>query len=239
MNIQILKLLAKDARMSNADISAVTGIDECEVAKEIAEMKKDGLIRGFKTVIDWEKLDEYYVSAMVAVKVTPKPGFGFEDVAKKINVALEAYPELKSHNEIEDVMYKFYANEINVLICTTIIETGIDIPNTNTLIIEKADRLGLAQMYQIRGRVGRTNRVSYAYFMYDASTLLTQEGKQRLQAIKEFTSLGSGYKIAVRDLVIRGAGDFLGKEQSGYIDAVGMDLYMRLLNDSINEEILL
>ena len=137
--------------------------------------------------------------------------------------------------QLENAMQAFIDHEYDVLLCTTIIETGIDIPNTNTLIVENADRLGLAQMYQIRGRVGRTNRVSYAYFMYDYDTLLTNEGKQRLQVIKEFTSLGSGYKIAMRDLAIRGAGDFLGKEQSGYIDAVGMDLYMKMLAESIDE----
>ena len=137
--------------------------------------------------------------------------------------------------QLENAMQAFIDHEYDVLLCTTIIETGIDIPNTNTLIVENADRLGLAQMYQIRGRVGRTNRVSYAYFMYDYNTLLTNEGKQRLQVIKEFTSLGSGYKIAMRDLAIRGAGDFLGKEQSGYIDAVGMDLYMKMLAESIDE----
>lgn len=110
MNIQILKLLAKDARMSNADISAVTGIDECEVAREIAEMKKDGLIRGFKTVIDWEKLDEYYVSAMVAVTVTPKPGFGFEDVAKKIS----------KYHQVESVYLLSGDSDLNVLVkCKT------------------------------------------------------------------------------------------------------------------------
>ncbi len=136
---------------------------------------------------------------------------------------------------LEDAVQAFIDHEYDVLLCTSIIETGIDIPNTNTLIVELADRLGLAQMYQIRGRVGRTDRISYAYFMYEKAHVLTKEGEQRLNAIKEFTSLGSGYKIAVRDLAIRGAGDFLGKEQSGYIDSIGMDLYMRLLNESINE----
>ena len=137
--------------------------------------------------------------------------------------------------QLENSVQAFIDHEYDVLLCTTIIETGIDIPNTNTLIVENADRLGLAQMYQIRGRVGRTNRVSYAYFMYKHDTILTNEGKQRLQVIKEFTSFGSGFKIASRDLAIRGAGDFLGHEQSGYIDAIGMDLYMKLLNESINE----
>ena len=137
--------------------------------------------------------------------------------------------------QLENAVQAFIDFEYDILLCTTIIETGIDIPNTNTLIVENAERLGLAQMYQIRGRVGRTNKVSYAYFMYGRTATLTNEGKQRLKVIKEFTSFGSGFKIASRDLAIRGAGDFLGSEQSGYIDSVGMDLYMKMLNDCVNE----
>ena len=139
-------------------------------------------------------------------------------------------------DEIEDELVHFLDKEYDVLICTTIIETGIDIPNANTLIIERADTLGLSQLYQIRGRVGRSDRISYAYLMYDKSKVITQNATKRLEAIKEFTELGSGYKIAMRDLAIRGSGDILGSEQSGYIDAIGMDLYMKLLNEAINEE---
>ncbi len=137
--------------------------------------------------------------------------------------------------EIEDYLVHFLEKRYDVLICTTIIETGIDIPNANTLIVERADILGLSQLYQIRGRVGRSDRIAYAYFMYDSGKVLTMEAEKRLETIKEFTALGSGYKIAMRDLAIRGAGDILGSEQSGYIDAIGMDLYMKLLNDAINE----
>ena len=137
--------------------------------------------------------------------------------------------------ELENAIQEFIDKNYDVLICTTIIETGIDIPNSNTLLVDMSDRLGLAQMYQIRGRVGRSDRVSYAYFMYDEDTLLTDEGQARLKAIKEFTNLGSGYKIAMRDLTIRGAGDFLGKEQSGYIDQIGFDLYLKMLDDCLNE----
>lgn len=137
---------------------------------------------------------------------------------------------------IEEQLMRFLDREYDVLICTTIIETGIDIPNANTLIIERADTLGLSQLYQIRGRVGRSDRISYAYLMYDKSKVITENASKRLEAIKEFTELGSGYKIAMRDLAIRGSGDILGSEQSGYIDAVGMDLYMKLLNDAIKEE---
>jgi transcription-repair coupling factor (superfamily II helicase) len=137
--------------------------------------------------------------------------------------------------ELENAIQEFVDKNYDVLICTTIIETGIDIPNSNTLLVDMSDRLGLAQMYQIRGRVGRSDRVSYAYFMYDSHTILTEEGEARLKAIKEFTNLGSGYKIAMRDLTIRGAGDFLGKEQSGYIDQIGFDLYIKMLDDCLNE----
>lgn len=136
---------------------------------------------------------------------------------------------------IEDELVSFLDKVYDVLVCTTIIETGIDIPNANTLIIERADHLGLSQLYQIRGRVGRSDRISYAYLMYEPHKVLTQQAKERLDAIKEFTSLGSGYKIAMKDLAIRGAGDILGDEQSGFIDAIGMDLYMKLLDEAINE----
>ena len=138
-------------------------------------------------------------------------------------------------DEIEEQLVSFLDQKYNVLVCTTIIETGIDIPNANTLIIEKADYLGLSQLYQIRGRVGRSDRIAYAYLMYDKQKVLNDIAVKRLNAIKEFTSLGSGYRIAMRDLAIRGAGDILGDEQSGFIDAIGMDLYMQLLQQAINE----
>lgn len=136
---------------------------------------------------------------------------------------------------LEDSIQSFIDYEYDVLLCTTIIETGIDIPNTNTLIVDMADRLGLAQMYQIRGRVGRSNKVSYAYFMYQEDKVLTDTGSKRLNAIKEFTTLGSGYKIAIRDLAIRGAGDILGREQSGFIDSIGLDMYMKMLSEEIDK----
>lgn len=139
-------------------------------------------------------------------------------------------------DDIEDEIIRFLDKDYDVLICTTIIETGIDIPNANTLIIERADILGLSQLYQIRGRVGRSDQIAYAYLMYDKNKVITENAVKRLEAIKEFTELGSGYKIAMRDLAIRGSGDILGSEQSGYIDAIGMDLYMKLLNEAIREE---
>ena len=139
-----------------------------------------------------------------------------------------------SKEEIEDVMNSFIKNEFDILLCTTIIETGIDIPNVNTLIIFDADRFGLSQLYQIRGRVGRSNKIAYAYLMYGKSKVLNENAVKRLNAIKEFTELGSGFSIAMRDLSIRGAGDILGSEQAGFIDSVGYDLYVKILNDEVN-----
>lgn len=145
-----------------------------------------------------------------------------------------AHGQMNKEN-LEDAIQAFIDHEYDVLLCTTIIETGIDIPNTNTLIIDHADRLGLSQIYQIRGRVGRSDKVAYAYLMYGENKVLTDAGSKRLSAIKEFTNLGSGYKIAVRDLAIRGAGDILGKEQSGFIDSIGLDMYMKMLEEAIKK----
>ena len=141
-----------------------------------------------------------------------------------------------NRDEIEDVMYRFTSGEYDVLVCTTIIETGIDIANANTIIIDNADNFGLAQLYQIRGRVGRSDRIAYAYLMHDGHRALTEVATKRLQAIKDFTELGSGYKIAMRDLTIRGAGDILGERQAGFINTVGMDMYLEMLQDAINAE---
>ena len=140
-----------------------------------------------------------------------------------------------SRDELEEVMYKFMNHEYDVLLCTTIIETGIDIPNVNTLIIIDADKYGLSQLYQIRGRVGRSNKIAYSYLMYNRGKVLTEIAKKRLNVIKEFTELGSGFSIAMRDLSIRGAGDILGKEQSGFIDAIGVELFLDMLNDEVNK----
>ena len=136
-------------------------------------------------------------------------------------------------DELESRMLSFINKEFDILVCTTIIETGIDIPNVNTLIILDADRFGLSQLYQIRGRVGRSNKFAYAYLMYSPNKLLTETAVKRLNVIKEFTELGSGFSIATRDLSIRGAGDILGSEQAGFIDTVGMDMYLRMLNNEI------
>lgn len=143
-----------------------------------------------------------------------------------------AHGQMKEH-ELERIMLDFINGEIDVLVSTTIIETGLDIPNANTMIVQDADRLGLSQLYQIRGRVGRSNRTSYAFLMYKRDKMLKEEAEKRLQAIREFTELGSGIKIAMRDLEIRGAGNILGAEQHGHMQAVGYDLYCKLLNEAV------
>ncbi|KEF36419.1 transcription-repair coupling factor [Schinkia azotoformans MEV2011] len=140
-----------------------------------------------------------------------------------------------NENELESVILSFLEGEFDVLVSTTIIETGVDIPNVNTLIVYDADKMGLSQLYQLRGRVGRSNRVAYAYFTYQKDKVLTEVAEKRLQAIKEFTELGSGFKIAMRDLSIRGAGNLLGAEQHGFIDTVGFDLYSQMLKEAIDE----
>ena len=134
--------------------------------------------------------------------------------------------------QIEDVMERFYDGQIDILICTSIVENGIDIPNANLIIVENADTFGLSQLYQIKGRVGRGDRIAYAYLTYNAYKEMGEDGAKRLKAIQEFTELGSGYKIAQRDLMIRGAGDILGPEQAGFIDSIGLDLYLKMLNEA-------
>ncbi len=143
-----------------------------------------------------------------------------------------AHGQMKEH-ELEKIMYGFINGEIDVLVSTTIIETGLDISNVNTMIIHDSDNMGLSQLYQLRGRVGRSNRTSYAFLMYKRDKMLKEVAEKRLQAIKEFTDLGSGFKIAMRDLEIRGAGNLLGERQHGHMEAVGYDLYCKMLNEAV------
>ncbi|WEV41132.1 transcription-repair coupling factor [Lactobacillus sp. ESL0681] len=140
-----------------------------------------------------------------------------------------------SQTQMEDTLYRFLNREFDILVTTTIIETGIDMPNVNTMIIEDADRYGLSQLYQLRGRIGRSARLAYAYFLYQPNKVLTEIGEKRLDAIRDFTELGSGFKIAMRDLSIRGAGNMLGAQQHGFIDSVGYDLYSQMLGDAIKQ----
>ncbi|MFD0051769.1 transcription-repair coupling factor [Actinomycetes bacterium NPDC127524] len=164
-----------------------------------------------------------------------------EDIARKAEEISMLVPEARvafahgqmTEQELESVMVGFLDGEYDVLVSTTIIETGVDIPNVNTLIVHDADRMGLSQLYQLRGRVGRSNRVAYAFFTYRKDKVLTEVAEKRLQSIKEFTELGSGFKIAMRDLSIRGAGNLLGAEQHGFIDSVGFDLYSQMLKEAV------
>jgi len=157
-----------------------------------------------------------------------------DKVAKLVPEANVAYAHGQMNERtLEKIMFEFISGEIDVLVSTTIIETGLDISNVNTIIIDDADRLGLSQLYQLRGRVGRSNRTAYAFLMYRRDKMLKEIAEKRLHAIKEFTELGSGFKIAMRDLEIRGAGNLLGAEQSGHMEAVGYELYCKMLNDAI------
>ena len=156
------------------------------------------------------------------------------ELVPEANVAF-AHGQMKEH-ELEKIMYDFISGEIDVLVSTTIIETGLDISNVNTMIIHDADNLGLSQLYQLRGRVGRSSRTAYAFLMYRKDKMLKEVAEKRLGAIREFTELGSGFKIAMRDLEIRGAGNLLGEQQHGHMQAVGYDLYCKMLNEAVKEE---
>ena len=137
--------------------------------------------------------------------------------------------------ELEEIMSDFIEYKYDILICTTIIETGIDIPNANTLIVYDSDKFGLSQLYQLRGRVGRSNKIAYTYLLYRPGKILSESASKRLEAIKEYTELGSGYRVAMKDLSIRGAGDIIGSEQAGFIDSVGISLYTKLISESLTE----
>lgn len=164
-------------------------------------------------------------------------------IYKKAEEISAMFPDFKvsvghgqmSETELENVMMDMVDGKIDVLVCTTIIETGLDIPNVNTIIIEDADKMGLAQLYQLRGRVGRSNRLAYAYLTYKRDKVLSEVAEKRLRAIKEFTEFGSGFKIAARDLELRGAGNVLGPEQSGFMSSVGYEIYCELLRDAVSE----
>ncbi len=166
-----------------------------------------------------------------------------QNMESKLNEIKSLIPDAKveiahgkmTKNELENVMNRFNNKEFDVLLCTTIIETGIDIPSVNTLVIIDADKFGLSQLYQIRGRIGRSNKIAYCYLMYDQKKILSEIATKRLTVIKDFTELGSGFAIAMRDLSIRGAGDILGSEQAGFIDSIGIELFLEMLNEEINK----
>ena len=164
-----------------------------------------------------------------------------ETIEKKVDELQALVPEARigyAHGQmteiqLENTLLDFIEGQYDILVTTTIIETGVDIPNVNTLFVENADYMGLSTLYQLRGRVGRSNRVAYAYFMYEPQKILNEVSEKRLQAIKDFTELGSGFKIAMRDLSIRGAGNLLGAQQHGFIDAVGFDMYSQMLEEAV------
>lgn len=167
-----------------------------------------------------------------------------DTIDKKVTELQELLPDARigfahgqmTEMELEAILLAFIQHEYDVLVTTTIIETGVDIPNVNTLFVENADRMGLSQLYQLRGRVGRSNRVAFAYFMYERDKVLNEISEKRLQAIKDFTELGAGFKIAMRDLSIRGAGNLLGAQQHGFIDSVGFDMYTQMLNEAVSRK---
>ena len=167
------------------------------------------------------------------VRSIQKKAYDIQSLVPDAKIAI-AHGQMDERS-LEDTMYGFINGEYDILVCTTIIESGLDMPNVNTIIIEDADRMGLAQLHQIRGRVGRSNRLAYAYITYRKDKVLHETAEKRLQAIKEFTELGSGFKIAMRDLEIRGAGNLLGPEQHGHLEAVGYDMYCRLLDEAVRE----
>ena len=156
-----------------------------------------------------------------------------QELVPEANVAF-AHGQMRE-NQLEDIMYRFINGDIDVLVSTTIIETGLDISNVNTMIIHDADNMGLSQLYQLRGRVGRSNRTAYAFLMYRRNKMLKEVAEKRLAAIREYSDLGSGFKIAMRDLEIRGAGNLLGAEQSGHMEAVGYDLNCKMLHEAVKE----
>ena len=167
-----------------------------------------------------------------------------EGIYKTANRLAELVPNARvavahgkmSETELENIMMEVANGEVDILVCTTIIETGLDIANVNTIIIENADRLGLSQLYQLRGRVGRSNRLAHAYLTFRRNKMLTEEAEKRLLAMKEFTEFGSGFKIAMRDLEIRGTGNLIGAEQHGHMDSVGYEMYCSLLEEAVREQ---
>ena len=205
----------------NERIPVITSVCEySEVLLRDAILRE--MARGGQVFILYNKVEKIYSFAEKIRKVVPE--------AKM----LVGHGQLNG-KELEDVIYSFYKGEADVLICSTIIENGIDIPNANTLIVYDSDKFGLSQLYQIRGRVGRSSRTAYAYFTYEPDKVLSEEAGKRLEALSEFCEFGSGFKIAMKDLEIRGSGNVLGAEQHGFMQKVGYDMYAKLLSEAISE----
>ena len=218
LGIRSLSVIETPPLNRKSAVTYVTGYDE----KLIRDVIFKEVSRGGQVFVLYNRVSDMDVKLAFFRKLVP--GVSFACAHGKMD-----------KNLFEDVVNDFVDGKFDVLVCTTIIETGIDIPNANSLIVLDADRFGLSQLYQIRGRVGRSDRLAYAYFMYDKSRILTETALKRLDVIKKYTKLGSGFAIASRDLSIRGAGDILGSEQAGFIDAVGIDLYLNMLNEEISK----
>jgi transcription-repair coupling factor (superfamily II helicase) len=176
--------------------------------------------RGGQVYFVHNRVEDIHVMASYLAKLVPE-------------VIVDIAHGQMNERELENAMKNFMDKMTDVLVCTTIIETGMDIQNVNTIIVDNADKLGLSQLYQLRGRVGRTNRIAYAYLTYKKDKVLTEVAEKRLKALKDFTELGSGFKIAMRDLEIRGAGNLMGKAQHGQMSVVGYDLYVKMLDTAI------
>ena len=195
----------------------------CEYNEEmVREAINRELARGGQVYYVYNRVQSIADMANTIQKLVPDANVGF------------GHGQMKER-ELEKIMYGFINGEIDVLVSTTIIETGLDISNVNTMIIHDSDQMGLSQLYQLRGRVGRSNRTSYAFLMYRRNKMLKEVAEKRLHAIREFTEMGSGFKIAMRDLEIRGAGNLLGAEQSGHMESVGYDLYCKMLAEAVQE----
>ena len=238
-NIDVLTLSAtpipRTLQMSMAGIRSLSMIEtppaerypiQTYVLAENKQIIKDAITKELarlgQTFILYNKIADIETKKLEIQKLVP-------------NAKIEIAHGKMDKNRLEDIMERFSNHEFDVLLCTTIIETGIDIPSVNTLIIIDADRFGLSQLYQIRGRIGRSNKVAYCYLMYNNRKVLSEIATKRLKVIKDFTELGSGFSIAMRDLSIRGAGDILGGEQSGFIDAIGIELFLEMLNEEVNK----
>ena len=219
---------------------SMIGVRDMSVLEEAPYERRP--IQTYVMEMNWEMVREainrelardgqvYYVYNRVKDQITAQ-------IAKLVPDANVAFAHGQmSERQLEQIMMDFVNGDIDVLVSTTIIETGLNIPNVNTIIIHDSDRYGLAQLYQLRGRVGRSNRTAYAFIMYQRNKILKEEAEKRLQAIREYTDLGSGIKIAMRDLEIRGAGNLLGSEQHGHMEAVGYDLYCKMLNMAVKNE---
>ena len=202
-------------------IAVKTYVQEESDALILSAAKRE-LARGGQILFVYNRVEHIYEQAERIKTLLPEA---------RVGVAHGQMPE----RLLEQTIMDLYEHKFDILVATTLIESGIDLPLANTLIVIDADRLGLSELYQLRGRIGRSDRTAYAYFTYNPTKVLTTDAYKRLDAILEFTELGSGFKIAMRDLEIRGAGDILGKEQHGHLEKVGYDLYCKLLNDAVKE----